>query len=74
MVFVFQLKDGKPQPVRPQGLDPAKRYTVHELNPAPGRAAIPQEGKTVTGAELMRDGVVPSCAKAIEASIIELGS
>src|SRR6266576_1351845 len=37
VVFVFQLKDGQAQPVRPQGLDAAKRYSIHELNPAPGR-------------------------------------
>jgi hypothetical protein len=71
---VFQLKDGPQSPVHPQGLDPAKNYTIHELNPAPGRAAIPQEGKTFTGEVLMRDGIVPSCAHAVEASVIELGS
>src|SRR5260221_1386275 len=67
VVFVFQLKDAKVLPVRPQGLDAGKRYVVRELNPAPGRAALSQEGKTFTGEELMRDGVWPSCAKAIEA-------
>jgi len=72
-VFAFQLKDGPPSPVRPQGLDPAKSYVIHELNPAPGRAALPQEGKVFTGAELMRDGLVPSCAHAVEACVIELG-
>jgi alpha-galactosidase len=45
VIFAFQLKDGAQSPVRPQGLDPAKKYTIHELNPAPGRAGIPQEGK-----------------------------
>ncbi len=74
IMFTFQLKDGPPSPVHPQGLDPAKKYTLHELNPAPGRAAIPQEGKTFTGEDLMRDGVVPSCSKGLEASVIELGS
>jgi alpha-galactosidase len=72
VAFVFQLKDGQPQPVRPQGLDPARRYTIWELNPLPGRAALTQAGKTLTGAELIRDGVVPSCAKALEACVIEL--
>jgi alpha-galactosidase len=71
-VFVFQLKDGKAIPVRPQGLDPAKRYTVREMNPAPGRSALTQEGKSFTGEELMRDGVMPNCAKALEACVIEL--
>ncbi|MDD5140849.1 MAG: alpha-galactosidase [Verrucomicrobiales bacterium] len=72
VVFVFQLKDGEALPVRPQGLDPEKHYSIHELNPAPGRAALPQEGRTFTGTELMRDGVSPSCAKALEACVIEL--
>ncbi len=73
VVFAFQLKDGRSLPVRPQGLDPARKYSIHELNPAPGRAALPQEGKSLTGGELMRDGVMPSCAKAVEACVIELG-
>jgi hypothetical protein len=71
-VFAFQLEDGPNAAVRLQGLAPSKRYTIHELNPAPGRAAIAQEGKTRTGEELMRDGVLPSCSKALEASVIEL--
>jgi alpha-galactosidase len=71
-VFVFQLKDGEALPVHPQGLDPAKQYSVRELNPAPGRAVLPQEGKTLTGADLMRDGIAPSCAKAVEACVVEL--
>jgi hypothetical protein len=61
-------------PVRPEGLDPAKVYTIHELNQAPGRTAIPLEGKTLTGAELMRDGIMPSCSQAVEACVIELDS
>jgi len=72
VVFAFQLKDGENVPVYPQGLDPAKKYTVHELNPAPGRAALPQESKSFTGEELMRDGIIPSCVKALEACVIEL--
>jgi alpha-galactosidase len=73
VLFVFQLKEGEPLPVRPEGLDPARRYAVRELNPAPGRAALPQEGKAITGADLMRDGLIPSCAKAVEACVVELG-
>ena len=73
VVFVFQLRDGQALAVRPQGLDPTRRYAVHELNPAPGRSSIPQEGKTFTGEELMREGIVPSCANALEACVIQLG-
>jgi alpha-galactosidase len=74
VVFAFQLKDGPQSPVHPQGLDPAKNYTVQELNRVPGRAAMPQEGKTFTGEALMRDGLAPSCSQAVEASVIELKS
>ena len=72
VVFVFQLQDGENIPVRPQGLDPAKNYMIHELNPAPGRAPMPQEGKMFTGEELMRDGILPSSMHAVEACVIEL--
>ncbi len=72
VVFAFQLRDGPNAYVRPQGLAPSKRYTIHELNPAPGRPQIAQEGKTFAGEELMRDGILPSCSKALEASVIEL--
>jgi alpha-galactosidase len=72
VVFVFQLKDGQNVPVYPQGLDPARRYTIHELNPAPGRVVMPQEGKTFTGEELMHDGIMPSCSKTLEACVMEL--
>ena len=73
VLFVFQLEDGLNAAARPQGLDPAKNYTIRELNPAPGRAPMEQEGKTFSGAELMRGGVLPSCSKALEASVIYLG-
>ena len=73
VAFVFQLKDGPSLPVRPQGLAPDKTYTVRELNPAPGRSPLPQEGKSFTGEELMRDGLAPSCAKPLEACVVELG-
>jgi alpha-galactosidase len=73
-VFVFQLKDGSATAVRPQGLAPAKQYSIHELNPAPGRDPLPQEGKSLTGEELMREGIVPSCAKTLEACVIELAA
>ncbi|HEY3854113.1 MAG TPA: alpha-galactosidase [Verrucomicrobiae bacterium] len=74
VIFAFQLKDGPSTPVRPQGLDPAKMYTIHELNPAPGRPPLAAEGAKKTGEELIRDGIIPTCRNAIEACAIELGS
>jgi alpha-galactosidase len=74
VVFVFQLADGPKVAAHPQGLDPDKQYTIQELNPMPGRAPMAQEGKTFSGLELMRDGILPSCTRALEASTIELES
>ena len=74
VMFVFQLEGGQNRVVHPLGLDPARHYTVHELNAAPGRAAMGQEGKTFTGDELMHNGILPSCSNALEACVIELGS
>jgi len=72
VLFVFQLKDAKALPVRPQGLDATKLYAVRELNPAPHRAGLSQEGKSFTGEELMREGILPTCVNAMEACVIEL--
>lgn len=73
VVFVFQLKDGEARPVRPQGLDLSRKYAINELIPVPGRAPMSRQRESFTGAELMRDGVVPSCTKANEACVVELG-
>jgi alpha-galactosidase len=74
VVFVFQLQDGPNAVVRPQGLDPDRQYMIHELNPMPGRTAMEQDGKTYTGAQLMRDGILPSCSSGLEGCVIELNS
>jgi alpha-galactosidase len=72
VVFVFQSKDGQASPVRPQGLAPQKEYLIRELNPLPGRAKLPLEGKSIQGDALMRDGFIPSCVKETEACVVEL--
>lgn len=72
VMFVFQMRDSQALPVRPQGLDPVKRYAVRQLNPAPARPALLQEAKSFTGEELMRDGIVPNCGRAMEACVIHL--
>jgi alpha-galactosidase len=73
VAFVFQMKDGAARPVLPQGLSPGKNYVVHELNPAADRASLSDEGKSFTGGQLMKTGILPSCSKAAEACVIELG-
>jgi alpha-galactosidase len=72
VLFVLQNSAGNPDPARPQGLDPAARYTAHELLPVAGRAPLEIEGKTMTGEALMRDGLVPTCHTGNDATIVEL--
>lgn len=72
VLFVFQMRNHSRSPVRPEGIDPDKVYLIHELNPAPGRKRLEQDGEVISGANLLRDGIVPSCSNAIEACVIEL--
>lgn len=70
VLFVFQLQGDSKLPVRPQGLDPEKHYEIRELNPAPGRRPLGLEGRIVSGTEIMRDGIIPSCVNAMEACVV----
>jgi alpha-galactosidase len=72
VLFAFQLKDGLLPAVKPEGLDPARQYVLHELNPAPGRQPLTLEGKSLSGEQLMREGIMPTCGKPIEACVVEL--
>jgi hypothetical protein len=47
-------------------------YSIHELNSVPARTTMEQECRTLTGEELMRDGILLSQEKAGRASIIAL--
>jgi alpha-galactosidase len=73
MLFVYQLKDGSNEPVKPAGLDPEAHYRVQALNQVdPAAPKLSCEGQILTGAALMRDGVVPPCSKAFDSAVISL--
>ena len=75
VLFVLQTKDAPPAPARPQGLDPQRSYRVTEIDLAPGAAStLSLDGKTVTGATLMRDGLTPAVAKSCESAVVELAA
>ena len=62
-------------PVKFQGLDPAKRYRVAEINLMPGRKAeLPAHGQTYSGDYLMKVGVLLSDpdAKPLTSHVLEL--
>jgi len=75
VLFVYQLKDSTAKAVKPQGLDPAKRYQVREMSLSEGAASrMAKDGEVIDGATLMRDGLVPPCTKEFDSTVIELNS
>ncbi|TWT82818.1 Alpha-galactosidase [Planctomycetes bacterium CA13] len=74
VVFIFQLQDETLGPVKPQGLDPNRTYTITETHCVEGRAPLVDEGKTRSGADLMENGIQPSAFQAMQATIVELKS
>jgi alpha-galactosidase len=75
VVFILQTSNAPARRVKPEGLDPGKQYRVLELNLPQGVASsLPENGKTIDGATLMREGLFPQCAKQSESAVIELQS
>ncbi len=73
VAFVFQLGETAFAPVKPRGLDPAKRYRVTELNlPAGARSRLALNNQVVDGATLMADGFASPLRRALESAVIEL--
>lgn len=73
VVFVYQTENGKNQPIQLKGLDPSRKYTVKELNLETKTASqLGLNGKTLTGAELMKEGFVPTCNAQFESMVIGL--
>jgi alpha-galactosidase len=73
VLFVYQLKNGDASAVKPHGLDPQRNYTVREVNLAAGASStMPAAGQSITGADLMRNGLVPPCKNAFDSAVVEL--
>ena len=75
VLFVYQLTNAPATAVKPAGLDPQKEYLVSEVNlPAGASSKLADDGKTIDGATLMRDGLVPPCQNEFDSAVIELVS
>lgn len=73
VVFVYQLGEAAMGPVKPRGLDPAKRYRVREINlPEGTKARLSANNQVIDGATLMADGFGSPLRRAIESAVIEL--
>ena len=72
VLFVYQLKAAAAKTLMLQGLDPARRYAVRELNvPSDTKPRLDIDGQTVSGPTLMSDGLTPSTDGAIDSAVIE---
>jgi alpha-galactosidase len=69
ILFVYQLQAGDSKAVKPRGLDPQRKYRVQEINLPAG---VKSDAKAISGANLMRDGIVPRCSKEFDSAVIEI--
>ena len=72
VLFVYQVKDaGDDCVVRPEGLDAGKQYRIEEVNiDSPEKAACRENGKIMSGEELMKQGLKFSCKKRFDSAVI----
>jgi alpha-galactosidase len=62
-------------PVKVQGLDPMKTYTVKEINMMPGtESTLPENGQTFTGDFLMKVGINAFTAGRLNSRVIEISA
>jgi alpha-galactosidase len=70
---VYQLKSGDGGPIRLRGLDPQRRYKIHELNlPAGSNSKLATQDKIIEGASLMADGLQPPISSEFTSAVIGL--
>jgi alpha-galactosidase len=73
VVFIYKLRESVTSAVKPQGLDPAKRYRVREINlPAGAKSRLGLHDQVVDGATLMADGFPAPLRRNLDSTIIEL--
>ncbi|RPI25272.1 MAG: alpha-galactosidase [Acidobacteria bacterium] len=73
VVFIYRLGEEAFPPVKPRGLDPAKKYRVREINlPEGARSRLSINDQVVDGATLMEHGFAAPLRRAVESAVIEL--
>lgn len=72
VLFVYQVKDSEDVcVVRPEGLNPEKQYRIEEVNiDSPEKAACRENGKTLSGKELMENGLTFTCKKKFDSATV----
>lgn len=73
VVFIYRLRESATPSVKPQGLDPARRYRVREINlPEGAKSRLGLHDQVVDGATLMADGFPAPLRRALDSAVIEL--
>ncbi len=73
VVFIYRLGETAFPPVKLRGLDPERRYRVHEVNLPPGRnSRLALHDRVVSGATLMADGFAAPLRRSLESAVIEV--
>jgi len=73
VVFVYRLGEAAFPPVKPRGLDPARRYRVREVNLPPGRQSrLGLHEQVVDGATLMEEGFPAPLRRSLESAVVEI--
>ncbi len=74
VVFVYQLKnDTTGCTIQPEGLDPEKIYHIEEVNiDTPAQATCQENGKSLSGQQLMTYGLSFNCKKRFDSAVIYL--
>jgi alpha-galactosidase len=73
VVFAYQLGETAFGPIRPRGLDPARRYRVREINLAEGaRSRLSVHDQVLDGQALMDEGFNSPLRRSVESAVIEL--
>jgi alpha-galactosidase len=73
VVFAYQLGETAFGPIRPRGLDPARRYRVREINlPEGTRSRLSVHDQVLDGQALMDEGFNSPLRRSVESAVIEL--
>ncbi len=75
ILFLLQNGTSVPMPAKPQGLDPARRYLINELDlPAGVQSSLAENGQIVAGEKLMKEGLHSNCSKPCDSLVVEFVS
>jgi alpha-galactosidase len=72
VLFIYQIKDGPQSAVVLQGLDTQRTYNVREENLFNTTSVLEKNNRSITGAALMREGLISPCQKKCDSAVIEL--